>query len=151
MMGMPVCALRWFVGVTTAQTKPGSRSDGQSGRRAPTDCRPRVWSAISWEAPVAVAVMTPRHGSLPAHECGHQPEVRVSGETPFVYPWRAIGGWPSSLRDGLPSFAGVNVVRPRRPTRWRGPSSLRALRCEAQLAGAVARTTKPDAATATPG
>jgi len=136
-MGMPVCALRWFVGVTTAQTKPGSRSDGRSGRRAPTDCRPRVWSATSWEAPVAVAVMTPRHGSISAHECGHQPEVRVSGETPFVDPWRAIGGWPSSLRDGLPSFVGVNVVRrcqcrsSSAPTRWRGPGSLRALHIDA--------------------
>jgi hypothetical protein len=46
-------------------------------------------------------------------------------------------GWPSSLRDGLPSFVGVNVVRrcqcrsSSAPTRWRGPGSLRARHIDA--------------------
>jgi len=29
---------------------------------------------------------------------------------------RALGGWPSSLRDCLPAVVGVNVVRPRART-----------------------------------
>jgi len=128
LMGMPVCALRWFVGVTTAQTKPGSRSDGRSGRRAPTDCRPRVWSAISWEAPVAVAVMTPRHGSIPAHECGHEPEVRVSGE---------IDG--HDFLHALVGTAGRHVRRGRRGARGArsmpgDPDSRRWCGCPAPLA-----------------
>ena len=47
----------------------------------------------------------------------HRLAFLVADETPFVYPplW-AIGGWPSSPRDCLPSFVGVNVVRPRRRT-----------------------------------
>ena len=111
---------------------------GRSVRSESADRLPTAGSsAPSWEAPVAVAVMTPRRGSVPAHDCGHQPEVRVGGETPFVYPWRAIGGWPSSLRNGLPSFVGVGVVRRCRcrsssaPARWRGPDSLRALHIDA--------------------